>query len=90
LDVIPLCGICHASQHPKQYAPYPWKIQTDRLRHLRDARVLSQSELAKEAGVALRTIGALERGEGTAHPATIRKLAKVLGVEPGELVVAGS
>jgi transcriptional regulator with XRE-family HTH domain len=57
----------------------------ERLRALRQRRVLSQRELAKLAGVAYRTVQQVEAGEVTPHPSTIRKLAAALGVEPWEL-----
>ena len=58
-----------------------------RIRELREARFLTQADLAKQAGVGVVTISRLERDLGTARFATIRKLAAALGVEPAELVV---
>jgi transcriptional regulator with XRE-family HTH domain len=42
-------------------------------------------ELAAAAGVSTNTISRLERGED-GYAATIRKLAKALGVKPAELM----
>lgn len=56
-----------------------------RLYHLRRDALLSQRELAQRAGIRQATVSQLERG-GMAHPATIRKLAAALGVEPGLLM----
>ena len=42
-------------------------------------------ELGEKAGVSKDTISRIER-EGTAYPATIRKLAKALDVDPSALV----
>ena len=58
----------------------------NRLRKLRDARFLSQRELAKDAGLSPTTIYKLENNQVEPHPRTIRKLAEALQVEPSELV----
>lgn len=52
------------------------------LRGLRMRAVLSQEQLAERSGVARDTISKLETGRRKAHPATIRKLAAGLEVEP--------
>jgi transcriptional regulator with XRE-family HTH domain len=56
---------------------------------LREERVLSQRELAQLAGVRQGTIASLELGRNAPHAATIRKLAKALGVSPRELLSDG-
>ncbi len=56
------------------------------LKRLREDRVLSQRELAREAGLAQGTVWRIENGFSEVHPSTIRKLAPVLRVEPRELV----
>ncbi len=58
----------------------------EKLRSLREDRVLSQRELARMAGLAQGTVWRLENGFPEAHPLTIRKLAAALGIEPRELV----
>lgn len=63
----------------QEYAP------TLRIRAWREHRTLSQAELAELAGVARRTIVALERTGRRAHPATIRALAGALGTTPEHL-----
>ncbi len=55
------------------------------LKLYRQQAVLSQRELAERAGLTKRTIVNLELGRTSAHPATVRKLAQVLGVAPDEL-----
>ena len=62
-------------------------MKAPRLRAIRESRVLSQEELAELAGVSRLTVSNLERGSD-GFPATIRKLARALGVDPGELVAA--
>lgn len=56
------------------------------LRRLREARVLTQAELAELSGVHRVTIAKLETGAESARPGTIRKLAAALGVAPTSLV----
>lgn len=64
-------------------------IDEMRLRQLREYKVLSQRELAREAGLAYGTVWRLENGYADARPMTVRKLAKVFGVEPRELLAKG-
>ena len=63
-----------------------WGIDGERLRHIRKERLLTQMELSRMTGVAQDSISSLETGKREAHPGTIRKLAKALGVEPTELI----
>ena len=56
-----------------------------RLRAWREYRALTQQELAARAGVARRTVVALEVGPQRARPATVRALAEALGVGPEQL-----
>ena len=65
------------------------EVNVERLRTLRSEHVLTLRELAEEAGVSKDTIWRLENGHSDAHPSTIRKLAKALGVQPKELVRTG-
>jgi len=63
------------------------RISGDRLRKVRDKRLLSQRELAERAGLSPTTILKLESGRvDEPHPRTIRKLADALEVDPAELV----
>lgn len=61
-----------------------------RLKALREERVLSQREVARMAGLAYGTVWRLENGFPQARTQTIRKLAGALGIEPRELVVRES
>ena len=55
------------------------------LRQQRTAAGLSQEELAERAGLSRRGISDLERGERrAAHPATVRRLAEALNLDPAE------
>jgi transcriptional regulator with XRE-family HTH domain len=61
------------------------EVDAKKIRALRRKRVLTLRELGEKAGVSKDTISRIER-EGTAYPATIRKLAKALDVDPSALV----
>ena len=64
---------------------WPLKISSERLRALREARFLSQDELAERAGVSRATIYKAEGGSGVS-PKTGRALARALAVEPEDLL----
>lgn len=63
------------------------RVRSDLLRRLRQEKLLTQDELAKEAGVSRVTISSYERGvdkpPSTAH---IRRVAAALGVEARDIV----
>ena len=61
------------------------KIIGANVRRLRTERGLSQETLAGEAGLAMRHLGRIERGEGNPTVAVLGKLAEVLGVHPARL-----
>ncbi len=56
----------------------------ERVRRLRQRKVMTQTDLAKKAGVSIVTVARLENDEGEINPrpATVRKLAVALEVEP--------
>jgi DNA-binding XRE family transcriptional regulator len=56
-----------------------------RVRELRAREGLSQDGLAHASGIHLTSIGRIERGGREPRLTTIQKLARGLGVEPGEL-----
>lgn len=56
-----------------------------RVRELRAREGLSQDGLAHTSGIHLTSIGRIERGGREPRLTTIQKLAKGLGVEPGDL-----
>ena len=67
------------------------EVDVQKLKELRQRRVLTLRELEERSNVAYNTIWRLENGKGGAQPRTIRKLAAALGVNPEELVkVEGS
>ena len=61
----------------------------ERLRALRQQKVLTLRELEERSGVSYNTIWRIEAGRQGAHQRTIRKLAAALGVEPVELIKEG-
>lgn len=58
------------------------KLVGANIRRLRKERGLSQETLAGEAGLAMRHLGRIERGEGNPTVAVLGRLAEVLGVHP--------
>ncbi len=60
---------------------------SERLKKVRERRVLTQEELAAAAGVPVVTISRIENGHTEEpRPSTVRKLAKPLGVDPTWLI----
>lgn len=57
-----------------------------RLRHLREARLMSQRDLSTVAGISQTTIVNIEAGRTNPHPSTLRRLAAALAVGPDALV----
>ena len=62
------------------------RIDGEKLRKLRESRLWLIGDLAEKSGVHRNLISTYENGKSGAHPDTIRKLAKALGVEPTELI----
>jgi transcriptional regulator with XRE-family HTH domain len=61
------------------------EVNVEKLRELRINEGLSQNGLAQLSGVSQTAIWKIERGGG-ANPATLKKLADVLGVKPVDLL----
>jgi len=58
-----------------------------RLAELLEERGMSQSELARRSGITFATINAMTRNRTTGVQLdTLDKLARALGVEPGDLI----
>ncbi len=58
----------------------------DKVKRLRDARALTQKELADKAGLTVAALSRIERNNAEPRPTTRRKLAEALGVDPSELI----
>lgn len=56
------------------------------LRAIRLGRLMTQADLAGASGLTKATISRLETGATKARISTVRKLAKALNVDPGELL----
>jgi transcriptional regulator with XRE-family HTH domain len=63
------------------------RIDVEKLKSLREEQALSLRELAEASGVSHTTVWDHERGKESAHPRTVRLLAKALGVTPRDLIV---
>jgi transcriptional regulator with XRE-family HTH domain len=64
------------------------EVDVDKLQELRINQGLSQRRLADLAGVSNTSVWKIEQGGG-ANPATLKKLADVLGVRAVELLRQG-
>ena len=64
------------------------EVNVDTLQELRINQGLSQRRLAELAGVSNTSVWKIEQGGG-ANPATLKKLADVLGVRPIDLLKKG-
>ena len=64
------------------------EVNVDKLQELRINQGLSQRRLADLAGVSNTSVWKIEQGGG-ANPATLKKLADVLGVRPVDLLNQG-
>ena len=62
------------------------RIDGEKLRSLRERRLWLIGDLAEKSGVHRNLISTYENGKSGAHPDTIRKLARALGVDPAELI----
>ena len=56
------------------------------LRRIRHAKKLTQEELADRAGLSMRYVGAIERGDVSASVTVLGQIANALEVDPGELL----
>jgi transcriptional regulator with XRE-family HTH domain len=61
-----------------------------RIKAARERAVYGQAELAREAGITPNALWQIEKGLRDPRPATIRKLAAALGIDPGELTHPGT
>jgi transcriptional regulator with XRE-family HTH domain len=63
------------------------KVDGEKIRHLRESKVLTMHEVCMLAGVSYNTLYRLETGKSEARQSTIRKIARVLGIDAATLVV---
>jgi transcriptional regulator with XRE-family HTH domain len=58
-------------------------VKTNRVRELREERLISRSELAQRAGLSISTINRIEQGKnGRPTLTTMRKILNALGIPP--------
>jgi transcriptional regulator with XRE-family HTH domain len=57
-----------------------------RIKAARERAVYGQAELARAAGITPNGLWQIEKGLREPRPATIRKIAQALGIEPSSLV----
>jgi transcriptional regulator with XRE-family HTH domain len=60
------------------------------LRRVRHDKKLTQEELADRAGLSMRYIGAIERGDVSPSVIVLGQIADALEIEPGELLKKAS
>lgn len=62
------------------------EIMARNLCRLRHDKKLTQEELADRAGLSMRYVGAIERGDVSASVTVLGQIAEALEIEPGELL----
>jgi transcriptional regulator with XRE-family HTH domain len=62
------------------------EIMATNLRRIRHDKNLTQEELADRAGLSMRYVGAIERGDVSASVTVLGQIADALEIEPGELL----
>ncbi|SFA94735.1 Helix-turn-helix [Rhizobium sp. NFR07] len=62
------------------------EVMARNLRRARHDKKLTQEELADRAGLSMRYVGSIERGDVSASVTVLGQIADALGIEPGELL----
>ncbi len=62
------------------------EINGQRVKELREARILERAELAELAGIGYTTVYKIEAHDHTPRLATVRAIAKALKVKPDEIL----
>lgn len=66
------------------------EVMARNLRRARHDKKLTQEELADRAGLSMRYVGAIERGDVSASVTVLGQIADALEIEPGELLKKAS
>ena len=61
------------------------EIMARNLRQIRHDKKLTQEELADRAGLSMRYVGAIERGDVSASVTVLGQIAVALEIEPGRI-----
>jgi transcriptional regulator with XRE-family HTH domain len=62
------------------------EIMAINLRRLRHAKGMTQEQLAEEAGLSARYVGAIERADVSASVTVLGRIADALNVDPRDLI----
>lgn len=62
------------------------EVMAKNLRRARHDKKLTQEELADRAGLSMRYVGSIERGDVSASVTVLGQIANALGIEPAELL----
>ena len=62
------------------------EVMARNLRRARHDKKLTQEELADRAGLSMRYVGAIERGDVSASVTVLGQIADALQIEPGDLL----
>lgn len=66
-----------------------YQVDGPALALVRRRKFMSVEDLAEAAGVGKNTVNRLEVGRTETRPATLKKIAAALGIDPMEIVAAG-
>ncbi|HEY4201549.1 MAG TPA: helix-turn-helix transcriptional regulator [Devosiaceae bacterium] len=66
------------------------EVMAKNLRRVRHDKKLTQEELAHRAGLSMRYVGAIERGDVSASVTVLGQIADALEIDPGELLKKAS
>lgn len=62
------------------------EVMAKNLRRVRHDKKMTQEELADRAGLSMRYVGAIERGDVSASVTVLGQIADALEIEPGVLL----
>lgn len=62
------------------------EVMAINLRRIRHVKKMTQEELADGAGLSVRYVGAIERGDVSASVTVLGRIAQALGVEAADLI----
>lgn len=63
-----------------------YRINASKIREARTAQLLTQEEVAHEAGLSVAQISRIESGQHTPRVKSLKKIAAALGLDPHDLI----